>query len=97
MMSPPKFLFVQGVLFDTIITPAGVLLHRGPETNPVLSGIQSPGLMLLIFLSSNLLFIPAMLMIADYLNHEKRFRAAPDIVISLIGIVRLACGLTWVI
>lgn len=90
-------IFLIGVGFDSIITPIGVIVYGGKESNPVLSGIQSPSLMMTVFILSNLIFVPLMIGIVRILNTDQRFRGYPDLVMGSIGIIRFVCGLSWVI
>jgi hypothetical protein len=84
----PYYICIAGILFDVLITSAGLLIREGAEGNPFLKYLPSKNLILFFLVASNLFAIAALLMI----NSKNRFF---PVALYTIGVFRFFCGLTW--
>lgn len=97
MISVPQYLLISGITFDTLITAIGVLKYHWKESNQFISWIQPPELMISFMILSNIFFAGVMLLIHQEINRTKKIQPVPDFLISFIGLIRMVCGMMWVI
>lgn len=82
------FICISGILFDVLITTAGLLIRGGTEGNAFLKFLPSKSIIVFFLVATNLFIIPILLM----MKTNSRFFTLG---LYIMGGYRFSCGLTW--